>query len=1164
MVVMQAQRSAQGQSHCPVCRTPLPPGATVCGRCGAPVAAAARAGEDAAGDMTEDVAEELRHVNYLLAELSKWEGRGLVTREQAARLRQDYGRRRAELRAQTAPHAPQSETRSPPAPPANYPSHLVDGEHAPTRTERAPLFSAQDDAQQPAPVVNDFAGSPAPAQTSTVQVAHSASPFSTPARVDHQATADGEGAPRRTLIETLADPQTLRLLLYTGAAMLVVGVIIWLRDVLYLKLQEPIVQAALLAVGTLAATAGGWFVILRTRLRFTGRALTLTGSLLVPVNFWFLVRSGLVAATGRAWMVCALCAALYAATAHALAEKLYVYLACAAGVATLWAASYRIAPEAHGLYALATMAAALIMLHLSQLPARRLHAGARLDEGARDGVNDSGKGAGINEDAEDVARRSYGLWGAPLAHVALGCAAISLIGYMPLRSSPLAPPLYERAFRLLAGGYDGGVAMLLFAAGAYVAWFAGRFVYARGRAWFYVASALALFWTEFLALDGLRVSGANVGATLAATALFVSLAARFTREEVLGRALHTATLLLVIVLASFTVPLAAITQTFTQSFALLCLAGAAAILSAGRLFVWALRALLAHAAAVLASGGFFVALLAIGLPDHTLFAAAAVWPFALYAGAGLIGRRQGEQALAGAFAVVGDVACALLLLTACAVALLLHMEAGAGVASWRTSLFFVLACAVVYGAARAGRERSFYGAGLSATAALVCVAAGVDWLKVAEAYPRGWSAAAWVVCAAFVLRKAGALVWPHDEGPAQAHGGVHDDVGRAHPKDKESNAARARQGAAGGLTPAGVVAWVCDCAAVLCAAVWLATTLLDFGTGVASGASCVVMFLALAYWCERAANARLPQLAHVAAIHAAALLFTALVALSVTPSWFPLWFVLAVFPIFFGVSMFARARPNAEWLRRPAAQEAAAWLGLAALAAALRVAPELVPGNENLLAACVTFAAICAASLAAGLLSRGAARVRYFRAGVGAIILAFMLACLRAGYDPFEDVEVYTSPIGILALVAGYVYARRDREEYAPDARLLLWAGGVLLCGPLLLRAAQFRLLLDAPALWRDLLVLCVSLVLVLSGALGKLRAPVIVGAITLMLELALLTVTSVHWLQVPLWKYLVTVGVLILIVWGAIENRREQLLALRARLQERREHVLDEFGRWH
>jgi hypothetical protein len=99
---------------------------------------------------------------------------------------------------------------------------------------------------------------------------------------------------------------------------------------------------------------------LRTRLRFTGRALTLAGSLLVPVNFWFLVRSGLVRDQGRAWLVCALCALLYAHTAALLREKLYVYLASVATIATAWTLIYRTEPQAFGLYALSGKATAFL------------------------------------------------------------------------------------------------------------------------------------------------------------------------------------------------------------------------------------------------------------------------------------------------------------------------------------------------------------------------------------------------------------------------------------------------------------------------------------------------------------------------------------------------------------------------------------------------------------------------------------------------------------------------------------------------------------------------------------------------------------------------------------------------------------------------------------
>src|SRR5205085_1276339 len=212
---------------------------------------------------------------------------------------------------------------------------------------------------------------------------------------------------------------TIRLLLYTGAAMLVVGVVIWLRDVLYLKLQEPIVQAALLVTGTIIVTVSGWLAILRTRLLLTGRALTLMGSLLVPVNFWFLVRSGLIENHGRAWIVCAFCALLYASTAALLREKLYVYLASVAAIATAWTIIYRIEREAFGLYALSLMTISLIFLHLSRLFLRS-------EDDARRVMKDNKQPSNNNPQS---AIRNPQLFRSPLVHVALFGATVSALLY---------------------------------------------------------------------------------------------------------------------------------------------------------------------------------------------------------------------------------------------------------------------------------------------------------------------------------------------------------------------------------------------------------------------------------------------------------------------------------------------------------------------------------------------------------------------------------------------------------------------------------------------------------------------------------------------------------------------------------------------------------------
>ncbi len=729
-------------------------------------------GEDfcrACGSTVSDTpAQAIRSLNYLLSELARWEEEGLVGHEQASELRESYERRREELRAQliasrkgARPHAPSPE---------------------------ATNFTTAQQGEPPAPDATKPRG------------------------------------PRRVRLETLADPHTIRILLYTGAAMLVVGVVIWLRDILYLKLQEPLVQAMLLALGTIAVTVSGWLTILRTRVLLTGRALTLTGSLLVPVNFWFLARSGLIEQSGQAWFVCALCALLYALTAAILREKLYVYLACLATIATSWTIIYRVEREAYGLYTLALTAISLAFLHLSRL----------FPVGNDDGrlTIDDGQHAKNNPQSP----LSYELWGLPLAHVALVGVTLGLFLYLPLRSGS-APSLADGLFQLRFNEYYSSIAILLSVAVAYAAWFAGRRIFADRRSFLYTMSALALLWTEFLAADGLRLSGSAQLLLFTATALIIALTARGLKNEAWAFALHRASLILMVVLAIATFPVisSAHTPPLTHSLILILLVSTYAVSGSMRFEEQTAGETLAHAVVAFAS----VALVVVLAITHF---------------------RMGESLL-------------------------------------------------------------------------------------------------------------------------------------------------------------------------------LAPSLALGTTGL----------------------------------------------------------------LLFGASFLIKARE----------------------------------------------------------------RVRPFRAGLFALILAFVLAVLHAGFDPASDAEIYTSPVAILLLVVAYFSAHRNWNEYAHDTSLLLWAGSILLAVPLLIHALQYRLFLDVPAPWRDLVTLCASLALLIFGGIGRLRAPVLVGALVLALELAALALTSVGWLQIPLKVYLISTGALILLIWGLLEFRHEQILLMRRRFNERRDLARERFGEW-
>jgi hypothetical protein len=1114
---MQPPTTLPNDSRCNTCRAALAPGALFCPNCGA--------------RQEETPAEILRGVNYLLSELERWETARIVTREQAATLRERYERRRSNLRAQLAPSNGERATTT-----EDQPQKIA----AETLPENISQQPSQPHSQTQAHSTHEQASHAQANDDASSQRARAAHSWSSPAGPETQPRHEEPLREPRTLLETLSDPHNLRLLLYTGAAMIVVSVVLWLRDVLYLKLQEPTVQAGLLALATLAFMASGWYTILRTRQRLTGRALTLIGSLLVPINFWFLVRSGLIANNGRAWIVCAFCAILYAHTAALLREKLYVYLASVGSVATVWALVFRAERDAFGLYALTLMLASLIFLHLSRLFPLGTESGERrAGDDEREAIEDDGPGvhrgpASINGPLFKTGRWSYELWSVPLIRVGLIGATFSAMFYMPARLSEARLSLYDGLLHLYAGVYDPGTAILLFIAWAYALWFAGRFINTDRRALTVTLSVLALCWALILTLDGLRLSASTSLLVLSLAAVAIALAQRLARDEVNAFALHLAGITVGVLLLPFgliilfNVP--ALTMTHSISFALL--AATFALLSASRRREEAERNVLAFGTAMLATLSFLLALESAHLRAETIYAVCAAWPFALYMGAWLLRVRRIEPQLAGPFAFTADIEFGLLLTMSVLVAAFLHLDRKIS-DPWRAPLFCVLLAASLYGALRAGREHSSFGAGFASLALLVLVATFFDSLKQLGVLPVDLPIAAFVVCAAFLLPKASAL-WLPSTHEATTTG-------------KNSS-------------PEMMVRQITDLSVFFCGLLWFAQAIDSVEKG-GLGAACVLL-LTLLYWSERATRGRQTLIADIAFINAGAFLFALLVALRLETRWHALVFALTLPALFFSLGQASRSR-GWDWLTRHA--YGAAWVAatLAFAASLMQASAHLRTGDALLLAPCLTTGALALLSFTASLSITGPERVNYFRAGLVAATISFALACLRAGYDPASDVEIYTVPVALVLLLLGYLSVRRAWQDYERDTNALLWLGSLFLCAPLLFHALDFRLLWDVPAPWRDVAVLCASLALIMFGVLGRLRGPVTVGIVTLLTELLVLTVTSVEWTQVPLKVYLGTVGSLLMLAGWMLGFRREQLITMRDRLNEQREHMQERFGQW-
>src|SRR5688500_12239178 len=190
---MRSSPPSPGPAECPVCCADVSNANGFCGACGS--------------RLLDDPGQEIRSLNYLLSELTRWEDEGVLDRDRSTGLRETYEHRREQLRQRLAASR-RPTTKAPPT--QNAPPSVEE-------TSRQPHLSQAFDVS---------AGTYShDAQTSLPE-----SGARIPPRSPRLPNLEKPG---RALLEQLADPNTIRLLLYTGAAMVVVGVVIWLRDILY-------------------------------------------------------------------------------------------------------------------------------------------------------------------------------------------------------------------------------------------------------------------------------------------------------------------------------------------------------------------------------------------------------------------------------------------------------------------------------------------------------------------------------------------------------------------------------------------------------------------------------------------------------------------------------------------------------------------------------------------------------------------------------------------------------------------------------------------------------------------------------------------------------------------------------------------------------------------
>jgi len=168
----------------------------------------------------------------------------------------------------------------------------------------------------------------------------------------------------RRMFEALLDPRSIQWMLILGGGLAVLGLVIWLVSIGIFK--NPVVLAVALGIGTLAILGAGWAVVLRTRFRIAGQALTFLGCVVAPLNLWFYHTQNLSPLTleENLWVGGLVCCLLYVATVYALRDPLFMY-AVEAGItltAGLLLAGLRL-PWDWGYLALMLMTLGLVSIH---------------------------------------------------------------------------------------------------------------------------------------------------------------------------------------------------------------------------------------------------------------------------------------------------------------------------------------------------------------------------------------------------------------------------------------------------------------------------------------------------------------------------------------------------------------------------------------------------------------------------------------------------------------------------------------------------------------------------------------------------------------------------------------------------------------------------------
>ena len=197
--------------------------------------------------------------------------------------------------------------------------------------------------------------------------------------------------------------------------------------------------------------------------------------------------------------------------------------------------------------------------------------------------------------------------------------------------------------------------------------------------------------------------------------------------------------------------------------------------------------------------------------------------------------------------------------------------------------------------------------------------------------------------------------------------------------------------------------------------------------------------------------------------------------------------------------------------------------------------------------------AILAAVMAAGLVPGGAWRRWYTTAAIGMAGVTFLTLDVFIALSIWQKAEFFGVAVGILLVAASYVGRFREAADSENDVVTVgLWLGSVMITLPLLTATIHGRLPGNQIAGFEELVLICLTLVMLVTGLSWHIKSTAFFGGLGLALYL-MLVIVSLGWRsEVATSVYLAVGGGLIFASGIALSVFRESLLSLPDQIEHR------------